>query len=115
MNLANNKNDELEKMMENFSKYSGNPNNLRYIKNQTLHKTAFNQLYPNGLYEEMPFYSYQNINSNKTYNNLINGNYNKEYDFYQNQEDFIKIVQDKIFMMKLKEMGTISKECTFSP
>ena len=114
-NYANNNkiNDELEKMVENISKYSGTPNNVKYIPKKPSYRTVFNQMYPTESYKEMPFYSYPNINEDN--NNLINDYYKDDYDFYQNEEDFIKKVQDKIFMMKIKKMDQISRECTFSP
>ena len=116
-NYANNNkiNDELEKMIENMSKLSGNPNNLKYIPKKTIYRRAFNHMYPNNSYKEMPFYSYPNINLDGSNDDPINNYYEEDYDFYQNEEDHIKKVQNKIFQLQLKKMDKISKECTFTP
>ena len=111
-NYSNNNkiNEELEKMIENISKYNGNPSNMKYIPKKTIYRTEFNPMYTSDSYTEMPFYSYPNIKINKT-----NNYFDEDYDFYQNEEDHIKKVQDKIFQLKLKKMDKISRECTFNP
>ena len=118
-NYANNNviNDELEKMVDNMTKYSGNPNNSKYIPKKTIYRTQYDQMYPINNSQEMPFYSDPNMNVKDNNNNLINNYLEEEedYDFYQNEKDFIKRVQDKIFMMKAQKLDKISQECTFSP
>ena len=116
-NYANNNviNDELEKMVENITKYSGNPNNSKYVPKKTIYRTQYNQMYPLNNSQEMPFYSDPNMNIKDNNNDLINNYVEEDYDFYQNEKDFIKKVQDKIFMMKAEKLDKISQECTFSP
>ena len=116
-NYANNNviNDELEKMVENMTKYSGNPNNSKYVPKKTIYRTQYNQMYPLNNSQEMPFYSDPNMNIKDNNNDLINNYVEEDYDFYQNEKDFIKKVQDKIFMMKAEKLDKISQECTFSP
>ena len=111
-NYSNNNkiNEELEKMIENISKFGGNPSNMKYIPKKTIYKTEFNKINTMDSDTEMPFYSYTNININRT-----NNYFDEDYDFYQNEEDHIKKVQDKIFQLKLKKMDKMSKECTFNP
>jgi len=116
-NYANNNviNEELEKMVENMTKYSGNPNNSKYVPKKTIYRTQYNQMYPLNNSQEMPFYSDPNMNIKDNNNDLINNYVEEDYDFYQNEKDFIKKVQDKIFMMKAEKLDKISQECTFSP
>ena len=90
----NNKiNKEIEKMILNISKFSNNPNNSKYLTKKTKNKKEINNIIPSNSYQE------------------INNNYN----FYQNEKEYIKKVQDKIFQLKMKQMDKMSKECTFSP
>ena len=116
-NYANNNviNEELEKMVENMSKFSGNRNNSKYIPKKTIYRTQYNQMYPLNYSQEMPFYSEPNMNIKENNNDLINNYLEEDYDFYQNEKYFIKKVQDKIFMMRVKKLDKISQECTFSP
>ena len=109
-------NEELEKMLDNISKYSGNPNNLKYIPKKTMHRTQYGQIYPSNSYQEMQFYSEPNIHIKKNSNiNNVDKYINEDYDFYQNEKEYIKKVQDKIFQMQIKKLDKISQECTFSP
>ena len=109
-------NEELEKMLDNISKYSGNPNNLKYIPKKTMHRTQYGQIYPSNSYQEMQFYSEPNIHIKKNSNiNYVDKYINEDYDFYQNEKEYIKKVQDKIFQMQIKKLDKISQECTFSP
>ena len=108
-------NEELEKMIDNISKYSGNPNNSKYIPKKIMHRTNHNQIYPSSSYQEMQLYSDPNINIQENNNNYIDKYLHDDYDFYQNEKDYIKKVQDKIFQMKLQKLDKISQECTFSP
>ena len=107
-------NEELEKMIDNISKYSGNPNNSKYIPKKIMHRTNHNQIYPSSSYQEMQLYSDPNINIQENNNNYIDKYLHDDYDFYQNEKDYIKKVQDKIFQMKLQKLDKISQECTFS-
>ena len=113
-NYANNNiiNNELEKMMENMSKYSGNPNNSKYIPKKTIYRKQFNEIYPSNSYREIQIYSDPNLEEN---DNLINNYLDEDYDFYKNEKDHVKKVQDKIFQMKIQRQDEISKECTFTP
>ena len=108
-------NEELEKMIDNISKYSGNPNNSKYIPKKIMHRTNHNQIYPSSSYQEMQLYSDPNINIQENNNNYIDKYLHDDYDFYQNEKDYIKKVQDKIFQLKLQKLDKISQECTFSP
>ena len=108
-------NEELEKMIDNISKYSGNPNNSKYIPKKIMHRTNHNQIYPSSSYQEMQLYSDPNINIQENNNNYIDKYLHDNYDFYQNEKDYIKKVQDKIFQLKLQKLDKISQECTFSP
>ena len=108
-------NEELEKMIDNISKYSGNPNNSKYIPKKIMHRTNHNQIYPSSSYQEMQLYSDPNINIQENNNNYIDKYLHGDYDFYQNEKDYIKKVQDKIFQLKLQKLDKISQECTFSP
>ena len=108
-------NEELEKMIDNISKYSGNPNNSKYIPKKIFHRTNHNQIYPSSSYQEMQLYSDPNINIQENNNNYIDKYLHDDYDFYQNEKDYIKKVQDKIFQLKLQKLDKISQECTFSP
>ena len=113
-NYANNNkiNNELVKMIENVSKYSGNPNNSRYAPHKPLYRKQFNEMYTSNSYNELPIYSDPNFYEK---NDLIDNYLDEEYDFYQNEKDHVKKVQDKIFQMKLQRQDEISKECTFTP
>ena len=108
-------NEELEKMIDNISKYSGNPNNSKYIPKKIMHRTNHNQIYPSSSYQEKQLYSDPNINIQENNNNYIDKYLHDDYDFYQNEKDYIKKVQDKIFQLKLQKLDKISQECTFFP
>ena len=111
-------NEELEKMLDNISKYSGNPNNSKYIPKKTINRTQYGQIYPSNSYQEMQFYSEPNIHIKENNNNNINyiDKYlNEDYDFYKNEKEHIKKVQDKIFQMQVQKLDKISQECTFCP
>ena len=116
-NYANNNviNNELEKMVENMSKYNGNMSNSRYIPKKLSYRKEFNQMYPSNSYQEIPFYSDPNMNENENYNDLVNNYLNEDYDFYKNEQDYIKKVQEKIFLLKIQKMDKIEEECTFTP
>ena len=116
-NYANNNviNNELEKMVENMSKYNGNMSNSRYIPKKLSYRKEFNQMYPSNSYQEIPFYSDPNMNENENYNDLVNNYLNEDYDFYKNEQDYIKKVQEKIFLLKIQKMDKIAEECTFTP
>ena len=116
-NYANNNviNNELEKMVENMSKYNGNMSNSRYIPKKLSYRKEFNQMYPSNSYQEIPFYSEPNMNENENYNDLVNNYLNEDYDFYKNEQDYIKKVQEKIFLLKIQKMDKIAEECTFTP
>ena len=116
-NYANNNviNNELEKMVENMSKYNGNISNSRYIPKKLSYRKEFNQMYPSNSYQEIPFYSDPNMNENENYNDLVNNYLNEDYDFYKNEQDYIKKVQEKIFLLKIQKMDKIAEECTFTP
>ena len=116
-NYANNNkiNNELEKMIENISKFGGSPNNSKYIPQKTIYRATFNQMYPNDSYNEMPYNSYPNMDVNKSSNDFVNNYIEDDYDFYQKEEDHIKKVQDKIFQLQLEKIDKISRECTFTP
>ena len=116
-NYANNNviNNELEKMVENMSKYNGNISNSRYIPKKLSFRKEFNQMYPSNSYQEIPFYSDPNMNENENYNDLVNNYLNEDYDFYKNEQDYIKKVQEKIFLLKIQKMDKIAEECTFTP
>ena len=109
-------NEELEKMIDNISKYSGNPNNSKYIPKKTIYRTQYGRIYPSNSYQESQFYSQPNINIQERNNiNYIDKYLNEDYEFYKNEKEHIKKVQDKIFQMKLKKLDKISQECTFRP
>ena len=109
-------NEELEKMIDNISKYSGNPNNSKYIPKKTIYRTQYGRIYPFNSYQETQFYSQPNINIQERNNiNYIDKYLNEDYEFYKNEKEHIKKVQDKIFQMKLKKLDKISQECTFRP
>ena len=122
----NNKiNYEIEKMLTNMSKYSNNPNNSKYLPQKTLYRKQINNLFPSNSYYELS--SFPNINYNN-FSNFSNNNYSEEnaeypeyhyydedYDFYKNEKEHVKKVQDKILQLKLEKMDKISRECTFSP
>ena len=116
-NYANNNviNNELEKMVENMPKYNGNMSNSRYIPKKLSYRKEFNQMYPSNSYQEIPFYSDPNMNENENYNDLVNNYLNEDYDFYKNEQDYIKKVQEKIFLLKIQKMDKIAEECTFTP
>ena len=116
-NYANNNviNNELEKMVENMPKYNGNMSNSRYIPKKLSYRKEFNQMYPSNSYQEIPFYSDPNMNENENYNDLVNNYLNENYDFYKNEQDYIKKVQEKIFLLKIQKMDKIAEECTFTP
>ena len=116
-NYANNNviNNELEKMVENMPKYNGNMSNSRYIPKKLSYRKEFNQMYPSNSYQEIPFYSDPNMNENENYNDLVNNYLNEDYDFYKNEQDYIKKVQEKIFLLKIQKMDKITEECTFTP
>ena len=116
-NYSNNNviNNELEKMVENMSKYNGNMSNSRYIPKKLSYRKEFNQMYPSNSYQEIPFYSDPNMNENENYNDLVNNYLNEDYDFYKNEQDYIKKVQEKIFLLKIQKMDKIAEECTFTP
>ena len=116
-NYANNNviNNELEKMVENMYKYNGNMSNSRYIPKKLSYRKEFNQMYPSNSYQEIPFYSDPNMNENENYNDLVNNYLNEDYDFYKNEQDYIKKVQEKIFLLKIQKMDKIAEECTFTP
>ena len=69
-------------------------------------------MYTSNSYNELPIYSDPNFYEK---NDLIDNYLDEEYDFYQNEKDHVKKVQDKIFRMKLQRQDEISKECTFTP
>ena len=116
-NYANNNviNNELEKMVENMPKYNGNMSNSRYIPKKLSYRKEFNQMYSSNSYQEIPFYSDPNMNENENYNDLVNNYLNEDYDFYKNEQDYIKKVQEKIFLLKIQKMDKIAEECTFTP
>ena len=116
-NYANNNviNNELEKMVENMPKYNGNMSNSKYIPKKLSYRKEFNQMYPSNSYQEIPFYSDPNMNENENYNDLVNNYLNENYDFYKNEQDYIKKVQEKIFLLKIQKMDKIAEECTFTP
>ena len=116
-NYANNNkiNNELEKMIENISKYGGSPNNSKYIPKKTIYRTAFNQMYQSDSDNEVPFNSYPNMDINRSNNDFVNNYIEDDYDFYQKEEDHIRKVQDKIFQLQIEKIDKISKECTFTP
>ena len=110
-------NHEIEKMLSNMSKYSNNPNNTKYLPIKTKYRKQINNIFPSYSYNEFP--SFPNINYSN-YNNIDDNNaeyhyYDEDYDFYENEKDHVKKVQDKILHLKLKKLEKIAKECTFSP
>ena len=113
-------NIEIEKMLSNMSKYSNNPNNSKYLPIKTIYRKQINNIYPYSSYNELP--SFQNINygNYNNYNDITDNNaeyhyYDEDYDFYENENEHVKKVQDKILQLKLQKLENMSKECTFSP
>ena len=116
----NNKiNNEIEKMLFNMSKYSNNQNNTKYLPQKTIYRKQINNIYPSNSYNKFPGFENDNNNDND-YNNNNNNDmvyhyYDEDYDFYENEREHLKKVQDKILQLKLEKLDKISKECTFSP
>ena len=121
-------NNEIVKMLANMSKYSNNPYNIKYLPKKTVYRKQINNIYPSNSYDYIPSFSNNNyINSNEVYtnndfnNNELNNNnavyhyYDEDYDFYENEKEHVKKVQDKILQLKLQKLDKMSKECTFSP
>ena len=104
----NNKiNNEIEKLLQNISKYSNNPNNSKYFPQKTICRKQIKNLYKNNSVQDIPF---SNISNNNDFNYI-----DENYDFYQNEKDHLRKVQDKILQLKLTKMDEMFKECTFTP
>ena len=104
----NNINNEIEKMLINMSKYTYTPNNTRYIPKKTIYRKQINDIYPSTSYRDMSYNDESNDNNIYHY-------YDEDYDFYQNENNHIRKVQDKILGLQLQKIDKQSKECTFSP
>ena len=119
----NNKiNNEIEKMLLNMTKYNNAQNNSKYIPKKATFRKQINNIYPPNSYNQLPNYENNNYNFNYNDNDLSNNNnnivyhyYDENYDFYENEKEHVKKVQDKILQLKLEKMDKMSKECTFSP
>ena len=115
----NNKiNNEIEKLMNNISKYNKFGNNIKYLPRKNFHMKQMKNLniIQTNSNDEFPISSYNNTDNN--YNNLKRKNYNKvgkNYNFLQNEKNQIKKIQNKIMKLKVQKMNQMSKECTFYP
>ena len=101
-------NNEIEKMLSNMSKYSINPNNEKYLPKKTIYRKKINNINPSNSYNDFS-------NNDISCNNPTYLYYDEDYDFYQNEKEHVKKVQDKILQLKLQKLEQMSKEYTFSP
>ena len=105
--------------LTSFNRNIQNNNSNIPIKSFTYYSSAKNiqqkiPLNPQNLNENNNnIYSTTNLNY---YNNNININYLKDYyDFYENENNHLERVNEKILNLKVQKMNELEQNCTFSP
>ena len=95
--LNNKINNEIEKMIGNISKNNNNQIGSKFLSKKTQYSRQRNNFIPSNTYQNYDFQA------------------NNNYNFYKNEKDHMKKVEDKIYQLKVKQIDKMSKECTFTP